>query len=67
MPPHSQREPDAEAVEDDERQYGHDPLSRQDLDSKYISPICRWKVAKFIYQGIKIALIITPRLVHSMT
>lgn len=33
---HKPREPNAEAVEDEERQYGHDPLIRQELDSKYV-------------------------------
>jgi len=28
----SQREPDAEAIEDDERQYGHEETDNDDLD-----------------------------------
>jgi hypothetical protein len=28
------RVPDAEALEDDERQYGHDPLSEEELSLK---------------------------------
>ena len=28
--------PDAEALEDEERQYGHGPLSKEELDQKYV-------------------------------
>jgi hypothetical protein len=29
-----QREPDAEAIEDEERQYGHDRSTKEELDAK---------------------------------
>jgi hypothetical protein len=32
----NQREPDADAVEDDELQYGSDPSTRAELDAKYV-------------------------------
>jgi hypothetical protein len=31
---YSQKQPDAAAVEEDERQYGSGPLSREELDAK---------------------------------
>jgi hypothetical protein len=31
---YSQREPDAEAIEDEELQYGHERQSKEELDSK---------------------------------
>lgn len=35
MMAYNQREPDADAIEDEQRTYGHDPLSREELDAKY--------------------------------
>jgi hypothetical protein len=32
----NEREPDAEAIKDEELVYGHDPLTREELDSKYV-------------------------------
>jgi DNA ligase-4 len=31
---YSQKEPDPEAVEDDDRQYGRGPVSKEELDAK---------------------------------
>jgi hypothetical protein len=31
---YSHREPDAEAIEDENRQYGHDKLSKEELDAR---------------------------------
>jgi hypothetical protein len=31
---YNQREPDAEAIEDENRQYSHDKLSKEELDAK---------------------------------
>lgn len=67
MPP-SQREnklPDAEALEDDERQYGHGPLSAEELDQKYVTrPTCGNQDLTIL--GIQIDLIITQRLCRFM-
>lgn len=37
----SKSNPEAEAEEDDERQYGHGPLSKEELEAKYADPACK--------------------------
>jgi len=71
--PSSQRDiklPDAEALEDDERQYGHGPLSKEELDQKCVSsPVCKPDVLKPTVLSIpdtQIDLIITQRLYRFM-
>ena len=62
--PSSQRDvkiPDAEALEDDERQYGHGPLSKEELDQKYVlSPVHKTNVLSI--PDTQIGLIIIQRL-----
>jgi hypothetical protein len=66
--PSSQRDvkiPNAEALEDDERQYGHGPLSKEELDQKCVSsPMRRPNLLSI--PDTQIGLIITPRLYHFM-
>ena len=54
--------PDKEAQEDDERQYGHGPLSKEELDLKHV---LRCPVEKIVLlltlQGIPTGLTTTPR------
>src|SRR5271169_2087547 len=67
--PLSQREnkiPDAEAIEDDERQYGHGPLSAEELDQKCVSSTT-CGVHGLTILGIQIDLIITQKLCHFMS
>ena len=66
--PSSQRDvkiPDAEALEDDERQYDHGPLSKEELDQKCVSsPVRKPNVLSIL--DTQIGLIITQRLYHFM-
>jgi len=66
--PSSQKEvkvPDAEALEDDERQYGHGPLSKEELDQKCVlNPVRKPNV--LIIPDTQIDLIITQRLYRFM-
>jgi len=68
--PSSQKDvkvPDAEALEDDERQYGHGPLSNEELNKKCVSSL--YALRKPFVLSIpdtQIGLIIIPRLYHFM-
>ena len=64
--PSSQKDvkiPDAEALEDDERQYGHGPLSKEELDQKCVSSHVH-KLNVLSLPDTQIGLIITQRLYH---
>jgi hypothetical protein len=54
---------DAEALEDDERQYGHGPLSKEELDQKCVSSHVR-KLNVLSVPDTQIGLIITQGLYH---
>jgi Mg/Co/Ni transporter MgtE len=59
----SQREnrvPDKEAQEDDERQYGHGPLSAEELEQKRVT-IFKSDFPWLTVSGIPIALVIIQR------
>jgi hypothetical protein len=55
--------PDAEAIEDDERQYGHGPLTKEELDQKCVSSHVR-KLSVLSIPDTQIGLIITQGLYH---
>ena len=59
----SQREnrvPDKKAQEDDERQYGHGPLSAEELELKRVT-ISKYDLLWLTYLGIPIVLVIIQR------
>jgi hypothetical protein len=66
--PSSQKDvkiPSAEALVDDERQYGHGPLSKEELDQKCVSSPMR-KLIVLSIPDTQIGLIITQKLYHFM-